>query len=172
MTKHEKFADENPTDIKVRVGVPDDIHALMELALLGVEENAYSRADPMKLLQNMWAALILDHGITGLIGPVGGPLEGAVVLRIGTSWYGSDDDQIIEEKAIYVRDEFRSAKGGRAARLAEFSKNVADTLGLPMTIGVLSTDRTAAKIRLYRRMFGEPSGAYWLYNAKTGFSPL
>lgn len=172
MTKHEKFPDETADDVKVRVGTPDDIHALMDLANLGVEENGFTRPDQMKLLQNMWAALNLHDGIVGVIGKPGEPMEGAILLRIGSSWYGQDEDKYLEEKALFVRPEYRSAKGGRAARLAEFSKQASDQLGLPLTIGVLSNERTAGKLRLYRRIFGDPAGAYWLYNAKTGFSPL
>ena len=35
-------------------------------------------------------------------------------------------------------------------------------------IGVLSNHRTEAKVRLYERQFGKPSGAFFLYNARTG----
>jgi hypothetical protein len=41
-------------------------------------------------------------------------------------------------------------------------------MGMPLLIGVLSNSRTEAKIRLYKRHFGEPAGAYFLYNARTG----
>ena len=40
---------------------------------------------------------------------------------------------------------------------------MADELGLPLTIGVLSDERTAAKIRMYSRSMGQPDGAYWVY---------
>lgn len=171
MTKHEKFPDEEPADVKVRVGTPEDVHGVMTVALLACEENAFADPNPQKLLQEIWAALNLDHGICGLIGEPGGDVEGVVLLRIGNPWYS--DAEIIEEKAIFVHPQFRSAKGGRAARLCEFSKSVADNLGLPLTIGVMSSSRTEAKVRMYTRIMGQPSGAYWLYGVKTGeFSPL
>jgi hypothetical protein len=78
------------------------------------------------------------------------------------------DEQILCERAIFVRPEFRSAKGGRASRLCEFAKSTADKLEMPLLIGVLSTHRAAGKVRLYERHFGKPAGAYWLYGAKTG----
>jgi hypothetical protein len=102
----------------------------------------------------------------GVIGPKGGKLEGAVLLRIGAMWYS--DSEVLEEKAIFVDPHQRSAKGGRARRLCEYSKQVADTLKIPLIIGVLSNHRTEAKIRLYERQFGKPSGAFFLYNARTG----
>ena len=68
----------------------------------------------------------------------------------------------------FIHPDYRSAKGGRARRLCEFSKQAADSLGIPLIIGVLSNNRTEAKVRLYKRQFGEPSGAFFLYNARTG----
>ena len=147
---------------KVRTGTPEEVDAVMELALLGCEENAFTSYNKVKVLQDVWAGLNLDQGIVGVIGAPGSqPLEGAVLLRIGTVWYS--DEPHIEERAIFVHPAFRGARGGRAARLAEFSMSVADNLGMPLSIGVLSDHRTAAKVRLYSRVLGKPAGAYWLY---------
>ena len=146
----------------VRIATPDEIDAVMELAVMGCEENAFTSYNKVKVLQDVWAALNLDKGICGVIGVPGSqPLEGAVLLRIGTVWYS--DDPSVEERAIFVHPQFRSARGGRAARLAEFSMDVSDQLGMPLTIGVLSNHRTAAKVRLYSRIMGKPAGAYWIY---------
>jgi hypothetical protein len=92
--------------------------------------------------------------------------EGAVLLRVGNMWYS--DREVLEEKAIFIHPDYRNAKGGRARRLCEFSKSVSDALGIPLIIGVLSNDRTEAKVRLYERQFGKPSGAFFLYGATTG----
>jgi GNAT superfamily N-acetyltransferase len=155
---------ERPARIRphVRVAVPAEVDAVMELALLGCAENQAQPHNPVKVLQDVWAALNMDQGIVGAIGPPGSqPLEGAVLLRIGTMWY--TDAPHIEERAIFVHPQFRGARGGRAARLAEFAMDVADHLGMPLSIGVLSDHRTAAKVRLYSRVLGEPNGAYWIY---------
>jgi hypothetical protein len=154
------------SDFIVRVGTLDDMEAMMEAAMLGHEENAFVKVNPEKMATDIWHALAQDHGIVGIVGKPGGIIEGAVVLRMGTMWYS--DDPVVEEKAIFIRPEYRSAKGGRARKLCEFSKKVADSLGIPLIIGVLSNHRTAAKVRLYRRQFGEPAGAFFLYGAKTG----
>lgn len=150
--------DERP---HVRTGTPAEVDAVMKLALMGCAENEFVPHNPIKVLQDVWAALNLDQGIVGVIGPVGGELEGAVLLRIGQVWYS--DAFHIEERAIFVHPAFRGARGGRAARLAEFSMDLADKLGMPLSIGVLSDHRTAAKVRLYSRIMGKPSGAYWIY---------
>lgn len=153
-------------ELKVRTGTPEDVDDIMELALSACEENGFVEPNPRKLLAEIWPALNLDRGLVGVIGEIGKKPEGAVLLRIGTMWYS--DHHVLEEKAIFIHPEFRSAKGGRARKLCEFSKQVSDSLGIPLIIGVLSNNRTEAKVRLYERQFGKPSGAFFLYNAHTG----
>lgn len=153
-------------DLKIRTGTPEDVDAVMEIALSACDENGFVSPNPEKLLGEIWPALNRDKGIIGIIGTENGSVEGAVLLRIGTMWYS--DQEVLEEKAIFIHPDFRSAKGGRARRLCEFSKQVADSLGIPLIIGVLSNHRTEAKVRLYERQFGKPSGAFFLYNARTG----
>ena len=153
-------------DAGVRLGTPEDVHPMMELALKACEENGFVNPNPMKLLAEIWPALKQDGGLIGLIEGENGILEGAVLLRVGSMWYS--DDPVLEERAIFIHPDYRSAKGGRARRLCEFTKQVADELGIPLIIGVLSNHRTKGKIKLYERQFGEPSGAFFLYNARTG----
>ena len=153
-------------DLVIRLAGEPDLDEVMQLALSASDENGFLHPAPHKLLQEIWPALHLEHGLVGAIGKPGGIIEGAILLRIGTMWYS--EDKVIEEKAIFIHPDFRAAKGGRAKRLCDFSKHVADTLELPLVIGVLSNLRTAAKVRMYQRQFGEPSGAFWLYGARTG----
>jgi hypothetical protein len=154
-------------DLVVRIGTPADVHEVMDLAVSGSEENGFVQPSADRLLGEIWPALNRDRGLMGVVGPRDGKAEGVVLLRVGKMWYSNDD--VLEERAIFIHPDFRSAKGGRARRLCEFSKHVADELGLPLIIGVLSNSRTDGKIRLYQRQFGEPSGAFFLYGAKTGF---
>jgi hypothetical protein len=158
--------DQDIPELVVRVGTPDDVHDVMELAIMGSKENGFVNASQTKMLEDVWQALNHNHGILGLIGPPGGKPEGAVLLRIVVPWYS--DEPVIEERAIFIHPDYRSAKGGRASRMCEFSKRVSERMQLPLMIGVLSNQRTEAKVRLYKRHFGEPAGAYWLFNARTG----
>ena len=152
--------------LKVRVAVPEDLDEIMQIALMACEENGFLHPNPAKLAAEIWPALHQDHGICAVIGEPGGKIEGLVLLRIGHMWYS--DTMIVEEKAIFIHPDFRAAKGGRAKRLCEFSKQVADNLGIPLIIGVLSNSRTEAKVRMYERQFGAPAGAFFLYGATTG----
>lgn len=153
-------------EIKIRIGTPEDLDEIMKVAMVAAEENGFLNPNPAKLAAEIWPALHQDHGIVGVIGKPGGMVEGCVLLRIGQMWYS--DMMVVEERAVFTHPDFRNAKGGRARKLCEFSKKVADDLGIPLIIGVLSNHRTEAKVRMYERSFGKPSGAFFLYGAKTG----
>jgi len=159
---------EKPTieSLKIRIATPEDLPAVMEIAVMACDENGFLNPNPLKLAGEIWPALNQDHGICAVIGEEGGKIEGLVLLRIGSMWYS--DSIVVEEKAIFIHPDFRNAKGGRAKRLCEFSKRVADVLEIPLIIGVLSNHRTEAKVRMYERQFGKPSGAFFLYGAETG----
>jgi len=153
-------------NLTIRLGTPDDIHAIMELMELGTEENALVEPNPVKILHEVYSALCKDHGLVGVITSDPERIEGVVVLRIAQLAYSDHD--VLEEKIVFIHPEYRSAKGGRALKLCRFSKRVADELGIPLLIGVLSNKRTAGKIRMYEREFGQPAGAFFLYGAHTG----
>lgn len=153
-------------EVKVRVGTPDDLDAIMDLAIKVAKENGVFEPNLYKVLGEIWPALHWHHGIVGVIGEPGFPLEGFALLRIGQQWYNTTD--ILEERVVYVAPKFRSAKGGRARKLYEFCKQTADGLGLPLLVGVFSSTRTQGKVRLLGRMFGQEAGAFWWYGPKTG----
>ena len=146
-------------ELKIRTGTPDDIYEMMDLALMACEENGFVNPDKTKLMTELWQALNLNYGMIGIIGKENGPIEGAILLRIGPMWYSHD--MVVEEKAIFIHPDHRGAKEGRARRLVEFAKNAADELGIPLLIGVLSNKRTEGKIRLYERQLGKPTGAFF-----------
>jgi hypothetical protein len=153
-------------ELKIRIGTPQDVDELMALSMAACDENGFVNPNPVKILKELWPALNLEEGLVGVIGKEDGIIEGGILLRVGTMWYS--DQKVLEERAIFIHPEYRSAKGGRARKLCEFSKQVADSLGIPLIIGVLSNDRTEAKVRLYERQFGRPNGAFFLYGATTG----
>ena len=158
---------------QIRLGTPSDEAQMLELALKAWEENGIKNVNPEKMLGMIKPALYLWQGLVGIIGEPNGRIEAAILLRMSQMWYS--DDWMIEEKSIFVDPEFRSKKRrsthnavGHARVLCDFSKRVANELNLPLLIGVLSTQRTEAKIRLYEHHFGAPAGAFFLYNANTG----
>jgi hypothetical protein len=155
-------------DIEVRLATPADEEKIMELTRRAWEENGLTDINYDKVLGMIRPALYLWEGLCGIIGKPGETIEGIVLLRLGQMWYA--DTWILEEKFIFIDPQYRNAKGGRARRLCEFSKDVADKLNIPLLIGVLSNARTAAKVKLYERQFGQPAGAFFLYGSHTGSS--
>ena len=152
-------------EIKVRVGAPDDIHQVMALIMKCMDENALLNPDMKKVLTEVWGSLHQDRGVIGVIGS-GGALEAAIILRVDTTAYSSEP--VLVERMVYVDPAYRSIPGGRAGRLVEFAKAVSRALGLPLLIGILSSERATAKVKLYERHFGRPDGAWWLYGTATG----
>lgn len=153
-------------EIKVRLGIPADMPQIMELAVEAAKENGFLDATVELLARAVWGPLNQDHGLVGCIGAPGARIEGMVVLNVGKIFYSNID--CLEERTVFVHPEFRAAKGGRAKKLVEFSKSAADSLELPLLIGILSNERTQGKVKLYERMLGPPAGAYWIYRTHTG----
>ena len=153
-------------DLTIRLATPDDMGDVMKLAVTACKENGFLNASAALLAKEIYPALCQDHGLCAVIGPTGTQaIEGLVLIRIGNMWYS--ENIVAEERAIFVYPQFRSAEGGRARQLCEYSIHVADTLGIPLLIGVLSNTRTAGKVKMYERLFGQPAGAFFLYGAAT-----
>lgn len=152
--------------LQIRVATTADMAEIMKLALMAAEDNGFLDFSPALLAKEVWPALCQDHGLVAVIGPVGGAIEGFVFLRTGTMFYS--EKLVLEEKCLWVHPDFRAARGGRARQLLEFAKKTADTLGLPLIIGIVSTKRAEGKAKLYERVFGKPAGAFFLYGAECG----
>lgn len=155
-----------PEDLHIRLGTTTDMDEIMQLATSAAKENGLLEASPELLVRTIWPKLNLQTGLIGCIGPPGGKIEGMVVLQIGKLFYS--DETCLEELVLWVHPDHRSARGGRAHKLIEFSKSSAEKLGLPLLIGVLSSIKTEAKCRLYERVLGPASGKYWIYGRATG----
>ena len=151
-------------NLQIRLATTDDMTEVMRLAVAACEENSFIGASQELLAREIYPALCQDHGLCPVIGPPSGEIQALALLRIGTMWYSPQT--VVEERAIFCYPQYRSAKGGRARKLCEYSKHVADTLGIPLLIGILSNTRTEGKVRMYKRIFGEPAGAFFLYGAK------
>ena len=149
----------------VRAAGPDDLEGIMALARLLNVENSVFPLDEEKAQQLIIPSLFKDGGIIGVIGSKD-KIEAVVMLRVASNWYSNGS--FLEEMCIYVHPEYRSAKGGRARKLIEFAKKCSDELEMPLMIGVMSNSKTDAKVRLYERQFGSPSGSFFLYGVKTG----
>jgi len=153
------------TDAIARVAQPDDEDGIMVLARMIHEEIGMFDLNEDKVRDTIRPMLHKHHGIIGVIGKKD-ELEAMILLRVANNWYS--DTPFLEEMSVFVRPDYRNATVSRVQKMIEFAKKAADGLGLPLMIGVLSNQRTNAKVELYEKHFGDPAGAFFIYGARTG----
>lgn len=147
----------------VRMAVMEDLEDLLALGRELHKENGMLNLDESLIRQGAIDAITGNNSVVAVIGPVGN-IEGAIHLAFRKFWYTSDWH--LEELWAYVRPQYRRSTNAKA--LVKYAKHCAETLKVPLLIGILSNTKTEAKIALYKRQLGTPSGAYFLYNSKTG----
>ena len=152
---------------RVRVADSGDEDALMDLAHHLHGENGLFDIDDTAVRYAFRKAIIgpveQRHGIIGVIGSQY-DLEGAIFLEPSCLWYTTKP--CLMEMFSFVYPKYRSSSN--STDLIAFAKHVSDHFNIPLMIGVLSNKRTEAKVILYRRALGEPTGAFFLHNAVTG----
>lgn len=99
------------------------------------------------------------RGFIGVIGPVGA-LEGCIMLTVGSVWYSEEFS--LDEHFNFVDPVHRQSDHAKA--LISFAKHCSDKVGIKLVIGILSTKRTAAKVRLYERQL-TPCGSFFIHPA-------
>lgn len=142
----------------VRVAVPVDAPAIFDLMISAHEEAGEHKLNPEKVTHRIWQAVNRQASLIGVIGEPGEELKGYVYIVIDGVWY-SDDMQALELSNFVGPNHRRS---NYAKQLIAFSKKCADGLGLDLTMGVMSNERTEAKCRLYQRQL-TPVGMFFSY---------
>lgn len=148
----------------VRAATPEDKDEIWRLLLQSHKENGLFKLDPLKVEHMVNRAIYADQippwdsGPRAHLGVIGkeGELEALVFLMISTFWYSSDLH--IEELMVFVDVEARRSE--HAKSIIAWMKKTADTLKIPLLTGIISKDRTAAKIRLYDRYLPRIGGFY------------
>jgi N-acetylglutamate synthase-like GNAT family acetyltransferase len=148
---------------KVRLATKEDLNEIISLGRDLHFENGLMPISDKAITEAATNAVSGNDGIVGVIGKPGS-IEALTLLQIRTYWYS--DCGHLEEMFIYCKPQYRKSSNAKA--LVMFAMEAAKKLGIPLLVGVISNERTAAKVRLYRRLLGEPAGAFFLYNAKTG----
>lgn len=141
----------------VRKAVASDKPHIMQMCVENHRDNGQFSLAPHKV------EVMIDRAFNGggaIIGVVGrDQIEGMLALFIGQQWY--TDEWSLEEIQNYVRPQFR--KSTHAKDMINFGVRCSDELGIPLVIGVVSNERTRAKMELYRRQLGEPVGGYFIH---------
>ena len=111
------------------------------------------------------------RGVIGVIGP-SSYIEGAIMLILAPVWYS--DSISLQDCINYVREDCRQSDHAKA--LISYSKHMTDEIrkahhDFQMMVGIVSTKRTAAKVRLYRKQLAE-IGSFFLYPTPPGYEPV
>lgn len=148
---------------RVRQATIEDFHQIISMGKELHAENGLMPLAVDKIEETAMKGINHDGGVIGVIGAVGN-IEAMIHLVIAQYWYSHDLH--LEELYNFVRPQFRRSNNAKA--LIEYAKRCSERMDVPLLIGIVSNQRTEQKVKLYQRRLGEPSGAYFLYNAKTG----
>lgn len=141
---------------QVRFAEAADYPQIISMAEALNLENGHSEIDYPMAEAAIMQAINRDKSMIGLVGGVGA-IQGIVMLRFANFWCSKD--VFLDELFLYVHPEHRKEPVAKA--LINFAKDTADRLKLPLMIGVMSSERTQTKLRLYRRHLGDPVGGYF-----------
>lgn len=151
----------------VRPARPGDEDNLFDLLCLAYKENApFSMSD--KKVRAIIEAATSDKEI--IVGVVDAP-DGKIAASVGaifTQWWYTEDFHIDELWNFVHPDHRRST---HAKDLISYMKWVSDMMDMTLHMGVLTTTRVEAKVRLYGRQM-QQTGAFFMHNLKSGGGPL
>lgn len=144
----------------VRIAKPGDEEAIFNLMVMANQENGQYHMNPTKVLDFIKKATQGNGAIIGVIDGQNG-IEASVGLVLQQWWY--TDEWSLGERWNFVHPNHR--KTIHAKKLIEFSKWCAKSMNFSLEMGVISNDRTEAKVRLYRRQM-PCVGAFFMYKAR------
>ncbi len=147
----------------LRIAQADEENDLMDFCHELWEENGkeFFSFDADKCRGHLRRSFEKKGGLFAVIGEPGKVAAGALLL-IDEQYYSKDF--ALFELFNYVRPDHRRSQ--HAKTLLIWETNMAQKLGLPLLVGITSSTRTVAKVRLYRRVLGDPTGAYFVFQPK------
>lgn len=158
----------------VRLAMPEDEDAIFNLLAEGLfNENGAFSLSKEKSRNFIRQAVNHEGGIIGVI-EEGGQIVGSIGMNLDSFWYS--DDWYISEYWNYVKPQYRKSIGTEfkrsdyAKNLIDFAKWCAERMNLVLNIGILSTQRTEAKQRLYQRKL-TVAGAFFFHNLECAKGP-
>jgi hypothetical protein len=149
---------ENPTVIGATLA---DLPEFMRLFKVMHAENGLFELDEDCVLETFNRAVKNKEGVIGLIKGPDGDIRAMLFMLITRYYYTTQFH--LEELFNYVAPPWR--KTNYADTLLRYAIHCQQQLKIPLVIGVLSGSRMEAKVRLYRRRLGMPSGAFFVHGA-------
>ena len=155
------------TGSKIRLAtVADEAEVITMVRLMHGESGLFS-LDIDRVRETLSRAWGRKGGSLWVIGQPGN-IRAMLYITIEMHWYTKDTH--LSEVFCWVHPQHRNSD--YAKLLIQHAKECSDKtsaragFNVPLTMGVFTGNRMAAKVRLYRRFFGLPVGAYFVYNAE------
>lgn len=145
----------------IRPATPEDEDAIYAMLLELHEENGIFKVSETKVRDTIRMATQQQSGLIGIIGD--DEPEASCGLEIAQWWY--TDEWSLNEKWVFVRQGWR--RKNHASRLMDWAKWCERQLTTPLFMGIISTKRTEAKERLYRRKLTPIGGMFMYANGRT-----
>ncbi len=177
----------NRTPSVIRIATGDEEEDIVRICKeLHAENGKFFAASDEKIRFNLARAFNKKGAMLPAIGPKGA-IEALGYVSI--EQFAWSDDWHLSEWFNYVKPDFRKSQHAKA--LLRWEMGASDQMGIPLWVGVVSDIRLAAKLRLYRRVFGVAAlpfklpagvdldaflascgcaGAYFCYEPKTRYS--
>lgn len=147
----------------VRLAAPGDEEEIMAMCRRLHAENGLFDLDDDLVRGLLKRYFRKDKVIVGAIGAPG-KIEASTCIVFSTMYY--TPQWHLAELWNFVDEPYRQSRNLEA--LIAFGKTCSDRIGLPLITGIITDTRTAAKVRLYRRLLGTPAGAFFVYGGEWG----
>lgn len=151
----------------VRLAQKEDEPGVLEMCRRLHTENGLFSLNEDKVKQCLQAHFHRKGAIVGVIG-MPGQLEASTCLELTTFYY--TDDWHLAELWNFVDEPYRHSPNAEA--LIQFGKDCAVQMKVPLFTGIITNRRMTGKVRLYRRLLGYPTGAFFVYNANWKSEPM
>ena len=146
---------------EVRIATKEDEGDVLQMCRRLHAENGLFSLNESKVRDTIRKCYEAKGNIVGVIGAPG-HLEASTCLSISDTHY--TDDWHLVELWNFVAPEYRKSRNAEA--LIEFAKACSDKMKIPLFTGIITESSLAGKVRLYRRRLGNPTGAFFVHNAK------
>lgn len=157
---------EKPLNVRM-ANINDEIGIFNLLTDKLWNENGTFSVSPSKVMAFIRSATRGEGGVIGIIDGANGDIAGVIGLNMGTFWYS--DDWHLEEYFNFIKQEYRRSE--YAKNLIDFSKWFSEQMKMILNIGIISTVRTEAKVRLYERKL-QCVGAFFMHNLHLAKGPI
>lgn len=151
---------------KVRIAQPEDEASIMAMCRRLWEENGLFTYNEDKVRECLHRCFEKRGTIVGVVGsPI---IEGSICLA--TSDYYYTDDWHLAELWNFVDEPYRKSRNAEA--LVMFGLECSKLMGIPFLTGIITNKQMSGKVRLYQRLLGHPSGAFFICNSPWKSEPL